>query len=81
MDSDGVAATDLEPGAEPELDPTARRGCLVAGCGCTDVRIVSPRRARFHAYLAAARGETADRVIAPDPAWRPPASAYRGDPT
>ncbi|MFL5756882.1 MAG: hypothetical protein ACJ77N_11350 [Chloroflexota bacterium] len=53
--------------------PTVRRPrsrCLVGGCPCSDVRIVSTRRARFHASLAALRGETANRVIAAEPAWR-----------
>lgn len=74
MGNDGIEATDLE-GATTRLlhDLTPGRRCQVAGCGCADSRIVSPRRARFHAYLARARGETADRVIAPDLGWRLPA--------
>ena len=44
-------------------------GCLVEGCPCKDARIVSTRRAAFFASLARRAGETADRVIAPDPAW------------
>ena len=51
-------------------DQTARRACLVAGCPCMDVRIVSRRRAAFFAAWAANNGETADRFIAPDPTWR-----------
>jgi hypothetical protein len=73
MGSDGMEATDRELGPGQQLDAGPRRGCSVAGCGCTDRRIVSPRRAQFHAHLARARGETADRVIAPDPEWRLPA--------
>ena len=73
MGSDGMEAIDSELGTEHQLDPAPRRGCLVAGCGCMDRRIVSPRRARFHAYLARTRGETADRCIAPDPEWQLPA--------
>ena len=46
--------------------------CLVAGCPCKDARIVSTRRARFFAALAIRAGETADRVIAPEPEWRLP---------
>ena len=61
MGSDGQDALDVQQG-----------GCVAAGCGCRDGRIVSQRRARFHAYLARERGETADRVIAPDPDWRIP---------
>lgn len=47
----------------------ARRACLVAGCPCKDARIVSHRRAAFFATWARSHGETADRVVAPDPAW------------
>jgi hypothetical protein len=42
------------------------------GCPCKDARIVSHRRAAFLAAVARQTGETADRVIAPDPAWRIP---------
>jgi hypothetical protein len=45
------------------------RACLVEGCPCKDARIVSTRRAAFYASLARRRGETADRVVAPDPDW------------
>ena len=45
------------------------RACLVEGCPCKDARIVSHRRAAFFADLARRTGETADRVIEPDPAW------------
>ena len=51
-------------------DQAARRACLVAGCPCKDVRIVSRRRAAFFAAWAASNGETADRFIVPDPTWR-----------
>ena len=70
MGSEGIEATDLKLGSEQRFDPGVRRGCLVAGCGCTDSRVLSPRRARFRAYLAKARGETADRLIAPDGDWK-----------
>ena len=49
--------------------------CLVAGCTCKDARIVSSRRARFFADLARAKGETANRVVRPEPGWTLPASA------
>ena len=49
--------------------PPARRACLVDGCSCKDRRFVSPRRAAYFASIAAARGETADRMIAVEPAW------------
>jgi hypothetical protein len=65
MGTDGQQGIDLG---------NAPRGCIVAGCACTDGRLLSPRRARFHAYLARQRGETADRVIPLDPEWRLPAS-------
>jgi hypothetical protein len=48
----------------------ARRACLVAGCTCQDARIVSHRRAAFFAAWAREHGETADRVVEPDPTWR-----------
>ena len=51
---------------------TAPRGCLQAGCPCRDARIVSHRKAAFFAAIARAAGETADRVIAPDPDWTLP---------
>jgi len=51
----------------------ARRDCLVDGCSCRDSRFVSPRRAAYFATVAADRGETADRVIAVEPAWAFPA--------
>jgi hypothetical protein len=51
-----------------------RTACLIEGCPCRDARIVSHRRARFYAHLAAINGETARRVIAPDLAWRLPGS-------
>ena len=50
----------------------ARSGCLVEGCPCQDARIVSHRRAKFFAHLAVVNGETAERVIQPDPGWTLP---------
>ena len=52
-----------------------RSACLVAGCTCKDARIISGRRARFFADLARAQGETALRVIRPEPGWTLPTSA------
>ena len=49
--------------------PAVSRACLVDGCPCKDARFVSHRRAAFFADLARRTGETADRIIAPDPAW------------
>jgi len=49
--------------------------CLLSGCTCKDARIVSSRRARFFADLAKAQGETALRVIRPEPGWTLPTSA------
>jgi hypothetical protein len=53
----------------PSISSVASRGCLVDGCPCRDARIVSHRRAAFFAFLARHAGETADRVILPDPEW------------
>jgi hypothetical protein len=50
-------------------------GCLAPGCPCQDARIVSHRRARFFSHLAVVNGETADRVIPPEPDWSLPASS------
>ena len=52
--------------------PSRPSGCLAPGCPCQDARIVSHRRARFFTHLAVVNGETADRVIAPEPDWRLP---------
>jgi hypothetical protein len=56
--------------------PTDQRrvSCLIAGCPCKDARIVSTRRARFFAAVARKSGETASRIVPPDPAWRIPTS-------
>jgi hypothetical protein len=52
--------------------PVQSGACLVAGCTCKDARIFSYRRAAFTKAMAHRSGETADRVIAPDPEWRIP---------
>ena len=57
----------------------SRRACLVEGCPCKDARIVSHRRTAFYAAWARDHGETANRIVAPDPGWRiafAPPSAY-----
>lgn len=59
----------LEDAPPSATTTAASRGCLVAGCTCKDARIVSHRRAAFFAAVARRAGETADRVIAPDPDW------------
>jgi hypothetical protein len=56
---------------EPQARPS-RKACLVSGCSCKDARIVSHRRAAFFAAVARTHGETADRMIAPDPEWHLP---------
>lgn len=61
--------------SETRKDRQRRPGCLVEGCPCGDARIVSHRRARFYAHLALINGETARRVIEPDPSWRLPRSS------
>lgn len=58
--------------ALPIVEPVHGGACLVAGCTCKDARIVSHRRAAFFAAVARRTGQTADRVIAPDPEWRVP---------
>jgi hypothetical protein len=62
---------------DPIVTVESRRSgaCLVAGCSCKDARIISFRRAAFFASLARQTGQTADRVIAPDPGWRLPVVA------
>ena len=50
----------------------AFRGCLQDGCPCRDARIVSRRKAAFFAAMARRAGETADRVITPEPGWMLP---------
>jgi hypothetical protein len=61
------------------LSHAGPRGCLVEGCPCKDPRIVSQRRAAFFAAWARDHGETANRVVAPDPTWQitftPPTAA------
>jgi len=59
-----------KPGAGHE----SRSGCLADGCPCKDARIVSRRRARFFAHLAETHGETANRVLLPEPDWELPRS-------
>lgn len=61
-------------GTESPVAPRSGR-CSVAGCPCKDVRIILRRRAAFFADLAARRGETADRVIPPEPGWAMPQQA------
>ena len=58
--------------AEPidQTPKTSRPPCLVDGCGCKDARIVSRRKAAYFAARAQGNGQTADRVIAPEPEWR-----------
>ena len=63
----------LRTGEPFPIAPSVPAGaCLVAGCTCKDARIISHRRASFYAAVARHNGETADRVIAPDPEWRLP---------
>jgi hypothetical protein len=63
------------PMSTETVAPSGSRTCLVDGCPCKDARIVSQRRAAFFAAVARRNGETADRVIAPDPAWSLPVEA------
>ncbi len=64
-----------ETTASSSSEHEPRSGCLVEGCPCRDARIVSHRRARFYAHLAVVTGETAQRVIPPDPGWQLPRPA------
>lgn len=73
MGRDGMEAIDLGREVTGQTDAITTRRCHAAGCACMDARFLSPRRARFHAWLARTRHETADRVIAPDPEWPRPA--------
>jgi hypothetical protein len=69
---------DLTTRQGPDRD--ARSGCLVDGCPCQDARIVSHRRAKFFAHLAVIHGETADRVVRPEPGWEIPRAPFdRGE--
>ena len=56
---------------QPRTHPS-RAACLVRGCPCKDARIVSYRRAAFFAAVARTHGETANRMIGPDPEWQLP---------
>jgi hypothetical protein len=58
--------------ARQDPKQVARSGCLVEGCPCQDARIISHRRAKFFAHLAVVNGETAERVIEPEPGWTLP---------
>jgi hypothetical protein len=60
------------PIVAPQASTPADRGCLQDGCPCRDARIVSHRKAAFFAAMARRTGETADRVITPDPTWTLP---------
>jgi hypothetical protein len=64
-----------ETRAKPEAGHGPRSVCLAEGCPCQDARIVSHRRARFFAHLAETQGETASRVILPEPGWELPDTA------
>ena len=52
----------------------ARSGCPVEGCPCR-MPASSPTGARFFAHLAEMNGETAQRVIRPEPGWELPRTA------
>ena len=63
------ASTETASALPARVVAAGSRACLVEGCPCKDARIVSHRRAAFFADLARRTGETADRVISPDPGW------------
>jgi hypothetical protein len=60
---------------KPTSDGVVRSRYLAEGCPCQDARIVSHRRARFYAHLARLNGETARRIVPPEPDWELPHSA------
>lgn len=62
------------------VGPSRPSRCMAPGCPCQDARIVSHRRARFFAHLAAVSGETADRIIRPEPGWMIAPSTDEGSP-
>lgn len=72
---DHLGPAALEASA-PSVATTTTRGCLQAGCPCRDARIVSHRKAAFFAAIARKAGQTADRVIAPDPDWALPTGDF-----
>jgi hypothetical protein len=63
--------TTIEP-TDTDTAQSPRGRCTVAGCDCKDVRIVLRRRVAFFADFARRHGQTADRVIAPEPGWAIP---------
>jgi hypothetical protein len=69
----GVTDMDLDDRiTRPIPNHPPRMGCLVEGCPCKDPLILSHRRARFYAHLARINGETACRMIPPEPGWELP---------
>ena len=60
---------DIKWDRQGATDPPVRPACLVPGCGCKDPLIISGRRVAFFAAWAKDHGETADRIIEPDPEW------------
>ena len=60
---------DIKLDRQGATDPPVRPACLVPDCPCKDPRIISSRRVAFFAAWAKDHGETADRVVTPDPAW------------
>ena len=58
---------DISWDRQKATDPLVRPACLVPGCSCKDPRIISSRRVAFFTVWAKDHGETADRVVEPDP--------------
>ena len=72
---DGMTAIPSQEGRTASPAAHGSKRCLVDGCSCKDARIISTRRARFFARLAIERGETAQRIVTPEPGWQLPAAS------
>ena len=69
---DGTFAIQSPEARPASSEAHGSKRCLVDGCTCKDARIVSTRRARFFARVAQDRGETAQRIVLPEPGWQLP---------
>ena len=68
--TNGACVMDIQWDRQGATDPPVRPACLVPDCPCKDPRASSrPVAFAFFAAWAKEHGETADRVVRPDPAW------------